>query len=131
MNDAPLLDLDVGELAERQVLAVRRRDQQVLDRVHVLPERLLQPDDEIELSLALDHLRRRRAADGGFDQRVDVADVQAVARDLRAIGLDGQARLPELAHERDVRDAGHAREIVAAPASAFVFERRRDRRRRS
>ena len=60
MNDAPLLDPDVGKLAERQVLAVRCRDQQVLDRVHALPERLLQPNDEVERSLPLDHLASRR-----------------------------------------------------------------------
>ncbi len=110
-----LAHLDVGELAERQVLVVRRRDQDVLDRLHVLPIRLLQPDDQIERSLALDHLRRRRAADRGLDQRVDVGDVEAVARDLRAVGLDRQARLAELAHERDVGDAGHRRRSRAAP----------------
>ena len=97
MNDAPLLTLIVGELAERQVLAVRGRDQHVLDRVHVLPERLLQPHDEIERPLALDHLRRRRAADRGLDQRVDVGDVQAVAGDLargpaRSSGSAARAR---------------------------------------
>ena len=104
MNDAPLLDLDVGELAERQVLAVRRRDQEVLDGVHVLP-------------VAAPAAGRRGrtparpgctwvaavAADRGLDQRVDVGDVQAVARESCAVRLDGQARLPQLAHERDVR----------------------------
>ena len=43
---------------------------------------LLQAYDEIELLLALHHLRRHVAADGGLDERVDVGDIEAVARDL-------------------------------------------------
>ena len=91
--------LDVGKLAERKVLAVRRRDQDVLDGLHVLPVRLLKPDDQIEGPLALNDLRGGRAADGGFDERVDVADVQSISRDLRAVGLDRQARLTKFANE--------------------------------
>ena len=100
MNDAPLLTLmSANWLSGRCWLSG------VATRMFLIASmfcriRLLQPDDEIERSLALDHLRRRRAADGGLDQRVDVGDVQPVARDLRAIRLDRQARLPELAHER-------------------------------
>ena len=66
----------------------------------------LQPHDEIERALALHDLRRRRAADGGFDQAVHRVGAEAVARHLRAIDRDRHARLAELLHERDVVDAG-------------------------
>ena len=102
MNDAPLLDPDVGELAQRDLLAVRRRDEDVADLLR-LAERLLQPHHEVERALALHDLGRRRATDRRFDQPVDVDDVQAVARDLVAIRLDREARLAELLHEGDVR----------------------------
>ena len=102
-----LVDPDVRELAERQVLAVRCRDQQVLDRVEVLTEWLLEPDDEVELALPLDHLRGRGPADRGFDQRIDVRDVQPVAGDQLTVRFDRQARLSELAHQGDAGDAGN------------------------
>ena len=55
-----LADLDVGELAERQVLAVGRGDQQMFLIASMFCRiRLLQPDHEVERPLALDHLRRR------------------------------------------------------------------------
>ena len=88
MNDAPLLTwMSANWLSGRcwpSGVAIRM----FLIASMFCAERLLQADDEIEGPLALDHLRRRRAAHRGLDQRVDVADVQAVPRDLRAVGLD-------------------------------------------
>ena len=66
-----------------------------------------QAHDEIELLFLLHHLGGGIAADGGLDQGIDVGDVQAVARDPRAVDLDGQARLPEFLHQGDVPDAAH------------------------
>ena len=64
-----IFHFDVGELAQRKKLAVRRRDQQVLDGIHILPERLLHTDHQIELALALDHLSGRRATQSRFRSR--------------------------------------------------------------
>ena len=72
----------------------------------------VEPHDEVELLLLLDHLGRDVAADGGLDQAVDVVDVDAVARDLGAIDLDREARLAELLHQGDVADAAHVLEHV-------------------
>ena len=89
------------------MLAVRRRDQQVLDRVHVVAEWLLHANHQVELALALNHLSGRRAAQRGFDQRVHVAHVQPVAGDLGAIRRDHQAGLAQFPHQNDVSDAAH------------------------
>ena len=102
MNEAPFVDLDVGEFLERDLLAARRRHQDVADLLRVVAVLLFQADDEIELLFALHHLRGHVAADGGLDQAVDVGDVQAVAGDLGAVDVDGQARLAELLHQRHV-----------------------------
>ena len=63
---------------------------------------LLEADDEIELLFLLHHLGGDVAADGGLDQRVDVGDVQAVARDRGAVDLDVEAGLAEFLHQRHV-----------------------------
>jgi len=70
-----LLLPDIGELAQRQVLAIRRGDQQVLDRILVLAEGLLHAHDQVELLLALNHLRGGLARHGRVDQRVNVGHV--------------------------------------------------------
>ena len=101
----PILDPNVRELAQRQVLAVGGSDQQILDRLHVLSVGLLHADDEIELALALDHLGGHTTAKSGLDQRVYVADVQAVARDFGAVGCDRETRLAKFAHDHDVVDS--------------------------
>ncbi len=85
MNDAPLFDLNIGELAERKMLAGGRRDQQIPDGVGILAVRLLHAHQQIELALALNHLRGRFAAHRGLDHGVDVVHVQPVLGDLLAV----------------------------------------------
>ncbi len=60
-------------------------NEQILDGVFVAAEGLLHAHHEIELALALNHFADGGAADGGVHHGVDVADVQAVARQLGAI----------------------------------------------
>ena len=72
-----------------------------------LAERLLHAHYQVELALALDHLRGGRAADGGLHQRVDVAHVQAVAGNLGAVRRNGQAGLAQFPHDRDFGDAAN------------------------
>jgi hypothetical protein len=76
----------------------------LLGRVAVL---LIEADDEIELLFLLHHFGGDIAADGGLDQRVDVVDVEAVARDLGAVDLDVEAGLAEFLHQGHVADAAH------------------------
>jgi hypothetical protein len=71
----------------------RSGHQDVANRDGIVAILALEPDDEVELFLLLDDLRRRVAADRGLDQSIDVVDVDSVARGLVAIDLDGQARL--------------------------------------
>ncbi len=97
---------------ERQVLAVRSGDQQVLDGVLIAAEGLLHAHDQVELALALDHLRGRGAAHRGFHQRVHVAHVQAVARQFGAVRSDGQAGLAQFPHHGDLGDARNLVEDV-------------------
>ena len=96
MNDAPLLDADRRELAQRNLRTRRRGDEDVADLLGSLAELRLESHDEIEGALALHDLRGGAAADRGLDEPVHVGDVHAVARDLVAIDLDREARLPEL-----------------------------------
>ena len=100
MNAAPLRDRDRRQLAHRDLLAAGSRDEDVADRLGVSRYCGCEPHNEIEQLLALDDLRRRRPADRGLDQRVDVRDIDAVPGDLLAVDVDGQCRLAELLHER-------------------------------
>src|SRR6185312_7266778 len=98
-------DRDVGELLQGDVRTRRSSHQDVANRDGIVAILALEPDDEVELFLLLDDLSRRVAADRGLDQSIEVVDVDAVARGLVAIDLDGQARLAELLDQRHVVNA--------------------------
>ena len=103
---------DVAELAERQILPVGGGDQQILDGVLIAAEGLLHAHHKIELALALNDFADGPAAHGGLHHGVDVADVQAVARQFGTVRGDGQAGLSQLAHHGDFGDAGDLVEDV-------------------
>ena len=65
MKDAPFPWRDVGELAEGNLLAVGRADEQIADLMGAAAELRLHADDEIEQLLALNDLRDGLSADGG------------------------------------------------------------------
>ena len=92
------------------------------DFLRVVAELLFQAHHQVELLFALHHLRRGRPADGRLDQAVDVGDVQAVAGDLGAVDVHGQARLAEFLDQRDVFDPAHAFQDVL-DRLAFGFQR--------
>ena len=71
MNDAPLAIWMFAHLAQRDLLAVRRREQNVADLRRGSRDTAPAAHDEIERPLALHDLGRRRAADRGLDQPVD------------------------------------------------------------
>ena len=107
MNEAPLVDLDVGKFLERNLLAARCRHHDVADLLGIVPVLMFQPDDKIEFLFPLHHLGGDVAAYGGFDHAVDVADIQAIAGDLGPVDVDGQAWLSQFLHQRHVLDAAH------------------------
>jgi len=100
MKEAPL----VSRMSASSLSGICCPPGDLLRRLTVLR---LEPDDEVEEPLPLHDLRRRRPADRGLEEGVDVGDVEAIARDLLAVGRDGEARLPELAHDGDLVDAAH------------------------
>ncbi len=104
--------MDIAELAEGQILAVGRGDEQVADGVFVFAERLLHAHHQIELALALNDLRGRLAADGRVHDVVNVAYVETVARELLAVGCDDETRLAGLADDGDFGDARSVGENV-------------------
>ena len=115
-------DLDLGELLERDLLAARRRHQDIADlfgRAAVLRR---QADDEVELLFLLHDLCGDVAADRRLDDAVDVVDIEAVARDGVAVDLDGQARLSQFLDECDVMDATYLRKDVL-DGLALLLER--------
>ena len=129
MNAAPLAICDVGDFAQRNLLAVGRGEQDVADLLRRRAILRLQPDDEIERSLALHDLRRRLAADRRLDQPVDRVGAQPVPRHLAAVDGDRETRLAKLLHERHVLDARNPLDDRLDRAS-LLLEQRRGRCRR-
>ena len=113
MNDAPLASWMFASSLKRNLLAGGRADEQVADLLGVLAELRLHADDEVEQLLALNDLGGRLAADGGLNDRFDVGDVDAVARDLVAIDVDQQAGLAEFADDGEFGEAGNLRRACA------------------
>ena len=88
MNAAPVEIANGRQIADRDLLARRRGDQNVADRLRRLAELGLQPHDQIEQFLALNDLRRRLPAHGGFNEAIHVGDIDPVPCDLVAINVD-------------------------------------------
>ena len=86
------------------MLPIRSHDQEALDYLHILAKGLLQTNDQVEFTLALNHLSSHLAAHRRLNQRVDVADVEPVVGDLPAVRRNEQAGLTELPDNRDIRD---------------------------
>ena len=94
---------DVGQLAQRNLLAVGRAHQQVADLVRAAAELRLHAHHQVEELFALDHLGGRLAAHGGLDHGFHVGDIDAVARDLVAVHVDQQAGLAKFPHHGQIR----------------------------
>ena len=104
--------MNIRKLAQRNLLAGRRADEQIADLLRVLAELRLHAHDEIEQLFALNHLRGGLAAHRRLHDGFHVGDVDAVARDLVAIDIDQQAGLAEFAHDGQFRESGHLRETA-------------------
>ncbi len=94
---------DVGQLAQRNLLSIRRADQQIADLVRAAAELRLHAHHQIEQLLALDDLGHRLSADRRRDHGFHIGNVDSVARNLVAVHIDQQARLAKLAHHGQVR----------------------------
>ncbi len=119
----PGLDLDSGQGAQGQALAVGAVDRNVADGLDVGDRLGRQLDDQVEGALAFEHLGGRLAADGGGDDGLDVGDRQAVARDGGAVDRDLDLRLAEQQVGADVgraRDGADESTIWSAYCCSFV-----------
>src|SRR5512144_2351594 len=105
------------------MLPSRRRHEHVADSDRVVAILALEPDDEVELLILLDHLRRDVAPDRGLDEAVDVVDVDPVPGDLAAIDLDFEAGLSKLLDKGHIPDPANVLEY-ALDGPALLFERR-------
>ena len=76
--------LDVGQFGKRNLLAAGRGHQQVADLACAGAELRVHADHQIEELFALDHLRRRLAADGRVHHGAHIVHIDSVARDLSA-----------------------------------------------
>ena len=73
--------------------------------LRALAELRLHAHHQVEELFALHHLRGRLPAHRRLHNRFHVGHVDAVARNLGAIHVDGQGRLPQLAHHRQFRES--------------------------
>ena len=107
MNEAPLVTWMSANSFSGICWPAGRGHQDVADLLGVVAVLLLQAHDEVELLFPCTTWVATSPPMAVCDQPVDVGDIQAVARDLGAIDRDGEARLAELLHQRDVADAAH------------------------
>ena len=123
-------DVDLGELAERNERAARRRNENFLDRLDIVARCFGKTHGEAENFQAFINLARFLAADGGLDHVLNVGDVDAVARDLVAVDFDLQ--IGQAADFLDV-DVGRAAHSCRARARRLRLSvsARRGRRRKS
>ena len=103
-----LVDLECRHFSEWYLRSTGRRDQDIANLVRCLTKLRLQSHNEIEQTLALNHLSRRGSANGRLDQSVDIGDVEPITSHLRAICRYSQRRLPKLPNESHLLDAGHS-----------------------
>src|SRR6185437_8609006 len=99
--------LDVGQILERDMLAVRGGDEDAADLLRVLAILRLEAHDEVVEALALLHLRGDAPADRRLNEGIDIAGVDTVSRDPGAIDRDRERRLAKLLDERQIADAAH------------------------
>src|SRR6185312_14380220 len=99
---------DGGELAQRYVGVARGSLNPDLDVAHVLDIASIlgrQPHHHGELAVRLQKIGRHRSPQGGLNDGIRVADVQAVARSLLAIDLYVQIGLPENPERTKIRNS--------------------------
>src|SRR5262245_18665197 len=109
------LFVDLGQLFERDALALGRVDLDVADRFDALAKLRQESHDDVESLFAVEKLSHRLAADGRLPRRVDVARQDAVARRLVPVGADQQVRLAEFEEDAEVGHAGNPRHHVPYP----------------
>ena len=98
-----------------------RRHEQIADLSRAGAVFGLHAHDQVKQPLALNDLRRRLAAHAGLDHALDVGHVDAVARDFFAVHIDLHAGLAQLAHHRQLGEAGNLRKN-ALDLDRLVFQ---------
>src|SRR5579859_242970 len=105
--------LDGGEFGERDLLPGRSGDEQIADVAGAGAVLGLHADNEVEKFFTLDDLSGSLSADGRLHNSFDVGDVDAVAGNFGAVGVDDEAGLAELANNGELLEAGSLIENVA------------------
>ncbi len=100
-------DGHVGHHAELNLIAIRRGKQDAGDLVGGTAEFGGVANGEVEAAVVVDDLGDRGAADGSLHHVVDVLGLKAVARRLRAVDGNQQARLAGDVEYTDVSDTWH------------------------
>eukprot|EP01022_Parablepharisma_sp_SALTPOND_P027440 TRINITY_DN665_c0_g9_i1.p1 TRINITY_DN665_c0_g9~~TRINITY_DN665_c0_g9_i1.p1 ORF type:complete len:1867 (+),score=739.92 TRINITY_DN665_c0_g9_i1:18974-24574(+) len=91
-------DGEAGDFAQRDVAGAagaflqRQRDGQATQRLQVGAGRLRQAHHDGEATVTLEQRAGLGATDGGGQRVLDVGDIQAIARDLLAVDIDGEHR---------------------------------------
>src|SRR5690242_14536423 len=98
--------LNGGELGERDLLAGRGGNEEIADVVGAGAVLRLHADHQVEKFFALNDLRSSLSADGGLHDGFDVRDVDAIAGDFGAVGVNDEAGLTELAYDGELLESG-------------------------
>src|ERR1019366_5545549 len=103
------LELDFGDLRERNQRPVARRQQQVPDRLGTVAGLRSKADADVVMAFANEHLADGAAADPRADQVGDIGNVDTESRRRRAIDPDRYLRQLAVLIGRGV---AHARRVV-------------------
>src|SRR5262249_1045514 len=101
------LQLDVAQLAQRNLRSRWRGNQDVLDRLNVLAIARQQSNDQREMALAFIDVGDGLAADRRLHDGIHVARRQPIACTALAVYFDQQIGLAQLSEDSDIGDSVH------------------------
>ena len=107
-----VLDLDVGDLPQRNLALLRRIERRCIDQnvsngIDGVARFVLQAQHQLEVAAAFQHARHRLAVQRDLDVFRHLADIDAITRGLVAIYLDGDLRHADLLLQVHVHRSGH------------------------
>src|SRR5580765_2089545 len=93
---------DRSHLLQGNARSIRGADQDITDRIDILPKLRKKPDDKIEQPFSFIYLRHSLASNGGLHHGIHIRHSQPIARPCLTIDLDQQVRLPQEAEDPKV-----------------------------
>jgi len=112
--------LDGGKFGERDLLSGGSGNEEIADVADARAILRLHADDEVEKFFSLDNLGGSLSADSRLDNGFDVRNVDAVAGDFGAVGVDDEVRLAELTDDGEFLEAGGLGQNVANLDGLFL-----------